>query len=291
MRGDRCATAGARSCGPSTTAATGSSATTSWWRRRSATGSGSRRSGPTRTDPRSPSPTAASRRASPRRATRRDWYGYRRALAQILSPQASERLRDAGPLLDRALPRPGRGARRVRVRPRPHLPGPRVGHAGVARLPAGGVAVVLRHLPRRLRVPGRLARAPTRPRRRTDRCWRRIDEELRDRIASPRDDALTAIAHHEVDGERLPEDIAQSIAFLTTVGRHRHDDVAHRRRAAAPVAVPGRPRATDRRARPAPARHRGVPPLLPAGARAQAHRRGRHRVRRRRDEAGRRACS
>ena len=46
----------------------------------------------------------------------------------------------------------------------------------------------------------------------------RIDEELRDRIASPRDDALTAIAHHEVDGERLPEDVAQSIAFLTTVG-------------------------------------------------------------------------
>lgn len=46
----------------------------------------------------------------------------------------------------------------------------------------------------------------------------RIAEELRDRIECPRDDALTAIAHHEVDGERLPEDIAQSITFLTTVG-------------------------------------------------------------------------
>ena len=46
----------------------------------------------------------------------------------------------------------------------------------------------------------------------------RIAEELRDRIASPRDDALTAIAHHEVDGVRLPEEIAQSITFLTTVG-------------------------------------------------------------------------
>ena len=46
----------------------------------------------------------------------------------------------------------------------------------------------------------------------------RIAEELRDRIASPRDDALTAIAHHEIDGVRLPEDIAQSITFLTTVG-------------------------------------------------------------------------
>ena len=46
----------------------------------------------------------------------------------------------------------------------------------------------------------------------------RIEEELHDRIVSPRDDALSAIAHHEVDGERLSEDAAQSIAFLTTVG-------------------------------------------------------------------------
>jgi cytochrome P450 len=46
----------------------------------------------------------------------------------------------------------------------------------------------------------------------------RIEEELHDRIVSPREDALTAIAHHEVDGERLSEDAAQSIAFLTTVG-------------------------------------------------------------------------
>ena len=78
--------------------------------------------------------------------------------------------------------------------------------------------MVLRRLPRRLGVSGRLARAPRRRRRRTGRCWQRIAEELRDRIATPRDDALTAIAHHEVDGERLPEDIAQSITFLTTVG-------------------------------------------------------------------------
>ena len=34
----------------------------------------------------------------------------------------------------------------------------------------------------------------------------RIEEELHDRIVSPRDDTLTAIAHHEVDGERLSED-------------------------------------------------------------------------------------
>ena len=41
---------------------------------------------------------------------------------------------------------------------------------------------------------------------------------MRDRIASPRDDALTAIAHHEIDGVRLSEETALSIAFLTTAG-------------------------------------------------------------------------
>jgi cytochrome P450 len=46
----------------------------------------------------------------------------------------------------------------------------------------------------------------------------RITEELRARIASPRDDALTAIVHHEIDGERISEEIAQSIAFLTVTG-------------------------------------------------------------------------
>ena len=64
------------------------------------------------------------------------------------------------PALDAARARPGGGDGRDRVRPRPHVPGAVVGHARVARVPAGGVAVVLRHLPRHLRVPGRLTRAP-----------------------------------------------------------------------------------------------------------------------------------
>ena len=119
----------------------------------------------------------------------------------------------------------------------------------------------------------------------------RINEELRDRIASPRDDALTAIAHHEVDGERLPEDIAQSIAFLTTVGGidtttalaggallHLSQFPADRRRLIDEPEL--LPLATEEFLR-----------FYPAGPRPQAHRRGRHRVRRRHHEAGRRGAA
>ena len=119
----------------------------------------------------------------------------------------------------------------------------------------------------------------------------RIDEELRDRIASPRDDALTAIAHHEVDGERLPEDIAQSIAFLTTVGGIDTTTALAGGALLHLSQFPADRRAADRRARAAPARHRGVPALLSPGARPQAHRRGRHRVRRRHHAARATRCS
>ena len=118
----------------------------------------------------------------------------------------------------------------------------------------------------------------------------RIEEELHDRIASPRDDALTAIAHHEVDGERLPEDIAQSIAFLTTVGGidtttalaggallHLSQFPADRQRLIdePELLLRSRPRSSCA----------SIP-----GARAQAHRRGRHRVRRRHHEARATRC-
>ena len=46
----------------------------------------------------------------------------------------------------------------------------------------------------------------------------RITEELRDRVRDPRDDALTTIALHEIDGVRITEDVARSIAFLTVTG-------------------------------------------------------------------------
>ena len=98
----------------------------------------------------------------------------------------------------------------------------------------------------------------------------RIAEELRDRIASPRDDALTAIAHHEVDGERLPEDIAQSITFLTTVGGI---DTTTSLTGAALLHLAQHPadrRATDRRARPAPIATEEFLRFYPPAARTSA---------------------
>ena len=46
----------------------------------------------------------------------------------------------------------------------------------------------------------------------------RITEELEDRWRAPRDDAMTAIAYHEVDGARIPRDVAESIVFMTVGG-------------------------------------------------------------------------
>ena len=109
----------------------------------------------------------------------------------------------------------------------------------------------------------------------------RIEEELHDRIVSPRDDALTAIAHHEVDGERLSEDAAQSIAFLTTVGGIDTTTALAGGALLHLSAFPAdRQRLLDEPVA-AAARDRGVPALLSAGACPQAHRRHRHRVRRR----------
>ena len=190
-----------------------------------------------------------------------------------------------GPLLDQALSRPGRGAGRVRLRPRPDLPGARGGHAGVARLPARGLADVLRRVPRRLRVPGRLARAPegvrgVRPgaepdRRRAAGPDRVATRRRTDRDRAPRGRRRTAArGHRAVD--HVPDDGR----------RHRHHHVAHRRCAVAPRAAPRRSATTDRRARPVAHGHRGVPPLLSAGACPQADRGRRHRVRWGPDEAG-----
>jgi cytochrome P450 len=46
----------------------------------------------------------------------------------------------------------------------------------------------------------------------------RIREEVDDRRREPRDDAITAIAHHEIDGEQIPRDVAESIVFMTVGG-------------------------------------------------------------------------
>ena len=46
----------------------------------------------------------------------------------------------------------------------------------------------------------------------------RIREEVRQRETSPRDDAMTAITHHEIDGARIPRETAESIVFMTVGG-------------------------------------------------------------------------
>jgi cytochrome P450 len=145
------------------------------------------------------------------------WYGYRRALARILSPQASERLRARARFwtahhLDRVVERgecdfvadltcpvPAAVTLEWMGYPRDDWQMFSDAFHGVSAYPAGS-------------PEHRKASEAYGP------VMERITEELRDRIASPRDDALTAIAHHEVDGVRLPEEIAHSIAFLTTVG-------------------------------------------------------------------------
>ena len=216
---------------------------------RSATGRRSRRSDRDRGAPRSRSPTAASRRASPRRATRRTGTAtgarWRRSSRRRRRSGCADRARH---WTEHALDQVVETGEIEFVHDLSTVV-PARGHARVARLPArrsgSGSPTPSTASPRTR--PAR--RSTTRRRRRTSRCCARIEEELHDRIVSPRDDALTAIAHHEVDGERLPEDIAQSIAFLTTVGGIDTTTALAGGALLHLSAVPRRPAAADRRAR------------------------------------------
>ncbi len=46
----------------------------------------------------------------------------------------------------------------------------------------------------------------------------RVKEEVAAREHAPRDDAMSAIVHHEIDGERIPRETAESIVFMTIGG-------------------------------------------------------------------------
>jgi cytochrome P450 len=46
----------------------------------------------------------------------------------------------------------------------------------------------------------------------------RIGEELQSRWREPRDDAMTALAYAEIDGERVSEDVARSLVFMVVGG-------------------------------------------------------------------------
>ncbi len=46
----------------------------------------------------------------------------------------------------------------------------------------------------------------------------RIREEIEARELEPRDDAMTSISYHEIEGERIPREVAESIVFMTVGG-------------------------------------------------------------------------
>jgi len=145
------------------------------------------------------------------------WQGYRRALAQILSPQASERLRERARhwtahhldkviergscefVSDLTCPVPAAVVLEWMGFPEEEWQWFSDAFHGVSAFPNG--------TPEHRKATEAYGVVMT-----------RITEELRDRIASPRDDALTAIAFHEIDGERISEDAAKSVAFLAVTG-------------------------------------------------------------------------
>jgi len=51
-----------------------------------------------------------------------------------------------------------------------------------------------------------------------DEVMTRIRQEVAARERAPRDDAMTAISHHEIDGARIARDVAESIVFMTVGG-------------------------------------------------------------------------
>ena len=145
------------------------------------------------------------------------WQGYRRALAQILSPQASERLRGRARYwtayyLDRVIERGTCDFVDDVTCPVP---------AAVVLEWMGFPRDEWRWFSDAFHGVAAFANGTAEHRNATNAygvVMTRIAEELRDRRVSGRGDALTAIAHHENDGVRLTEEEAQAIAFLAVTG-------------------------------------------------------------------------
>lgn len=145
------------------------------------------------------------------------WQGYRRALAQILSPKAAERLRRRARhwtayYLDQVVERgecelvgqltspvPAAVVLEWMGFPREEWQWFSDAFHGVSAYPNG--------TPEHRKATEAYGLVTA-----------RISEELRARIGSPRDDALSAIAHHEIDGRRISEDDAKAMAFLSVTG-------------------------------------------------------------------------
>jgi cytochrome P450 len=145
------------------------------------------------------------------------WHGYRRILAELLSPGAVERLRPrveywVGYLIDRfigtghaelahdlAVPLPSMVTMEWLGWPREEwLPAASTFHEMAKYVPGS---------------PGYTAAGA-----RFGWLADRITEEMAARRRHPRDDAMSRIAAHEVDGELLPLEVAASIVLITLGG-------------------------------------------------------------------------
>ncbi len=145
------------------------------------------------------------------------WHGYRRILAVLLSPQASERLRPRVAHwvtwhLDQIIER-GRCD---------------LAHDLTCPIPAAVTLEWLGFPPGDWKM---IADAfhdlaaysiGTPEHRRAQHAFvpvmQRVDDELEERWRAPRDDAMTAIAYAEVDGERVSRDDARSMVFMVVGG-------------------------------------------------------------------------
>lgn len=146
-----------------------------------------------------------------------EWYGLRRALAPILSPQAAERLRPRARywtahcidqvvergecefVHDLTCPVPASVTLEWMGFPQDEWQWYSDTFHGISAYPTG--------TPEHRKATEAYGSVMV-----------RLTEELRARVTAPRDDALTAIARHEIDGVRISEEIALGIAFLTVTG-------------------------------------------------------------------------
>jgi cytochrome P450 len=146
-----------------------------------------------------------------------DWYPLRRVLSELLAPRAAERLRprahywttyfvdqfiEAGECEfthDLSVPVPGAVTLEW-------LGFPRSDWRTIADA-FHGVAAHSRGTPEHRAAQAQFGTVMT-----------RIREEVSLRERSPRDDAMTAIVRHEIDGERISREIAECIVFMTVGG-------------------------------------------------------------------------
>lgn len=146
-----------------------------------------------------------------------DWHAYRRILAALLSPQASERLRPRAAHwvahhLDQVIETGRCELARDLTCPIPAAV--TLEWMGFPRDDWQVISDAFHDLA--------AFSIGTREHRRAQRAFlpvmQRVDDELADRWRVPRDDAMSVIAHAEIDGERVSEAVARSMVFMVVAG-------------------------------------------------------------------------